>query len=460
MIPIITAFAASPDRGRGLARDMRVRWALEEVGQAYEVRLLSFAEMKEAEHLARQPFGQIPTYEDCVVTLFETGAIVLHIAERFGGLLPEGAARGRAISWMFAAVSSVEPVCLELETARFFDAGQPWADARMPMVQGAGRAAAGSACRPSGGSGVAGRRLQRGRSDDDRRALPVSGRAGRGSKPCRLCRAGGGAASVSAGLCGTIGGLAGRSGGIVRMGRAAKAAYVGVVGAGLLIALAWFAFPYVETARLWHRVSGIDVSHHQGRIDWPQVAGAGVSFAWLKATEGGDFVDPAFLRNWAGARAVGIPVGAYHFYRRCKGGREQAENLLRLLPPEGLQLPPVLDVEDMAGCPVGTPPLDPVHEIAAFLDAVEARAGCRPILYVTPAFDAAYLEGEFRDESFWVRSILVPPGFRRDSWDFWQYHNLGRRAGIAGPVDLNAGRGDEAGLRALIRTAGCFAAGG
>ena len=136
MTPIITAFAASPDRGRGMARDMRVRWALEEVGLAYDVRLLSFAQMKEAAHLARQPFGQIPSYEDGEVTLFETGAIVLHIAERQAGLLPEGAARGRAVSWMFAAVGTVEPVLLEVETARFFDADQPWAEARLPMVQG------------------------------------------------------------------------------------------------------------------------------------------------------------------------------------------------------------------------------------------------------------------------------------------------------------------------------------
>ena len=137
MTPTITAFAASPDRGRGMARDMRVRWALEEVGQAHEVRLLSFAEMKQPDHLARQPFGQIPTYQAGEVNLFETGAIVLHIAQGHPGLLPEGeAARGRALSWIFAAVSSVEPVLLELETAHFHDAGQPWAEARLPMVQG------------------------------------------------------------------------------------------------------------------------------------------------------------------------------------------------------------------------------------------------------------------------------------------------------------------------------------
>ena len=115
MTPTITAFESSPDRGRGLARDMRVRWALEEVGQPYDVRLLSFAAMKEPAHLALHPFGQIPTYEKDGLALFETGAIVFHIAERHAGLLPDDAnARARAITWMFAALSTVEPPILEL----------------------------------------------------------------------------------------------------------------------------------------------------------------------------------------------------------------------------------------------------------------------------------------------------------------------------------------------------------
>src|SRR5579863_7495304 len=119
MIPTITAFERSPDRGRGLARDMRVRWALEEAGQPYNVRLLSFSEMKEPAHLALHPFGQIPTYEEGDLVLFESGAIVLHIAQRHAGLLPEDAnARARAITWMFAALNTVEPPILELATAR------------------------------------------------------------------------------------------------------------------------------------------------------------------------------------------------------------------------------------------------------------------------------------------------------------------------------------------------------
>jgi glutathione S-transferase len=135
MIPTITAFKASPDRGQGLARDTRVRWALEEVGQRYDVRLVTFKEMKEPAHLALHPFGQIPTLEDGDLNLFETGAIVLHIAEGHTGLLPQDAnARARAISWMFCAVNTVEPPILEFVNAKLLEADKPWAEARLPIV--------------------------------------------------------------------------------------------------------------------------------------------------------------------------------------------------------------------------------------------------------------------------------------------------------------------------------------
>lgn len=133
---VITAFDRSPDGGRGLARDTRVRWALEEVGQPYEVRLVSFEAMKQPAHLALHPFGQIPTYEEGDLALFETGAIVLHIAGRHAGLLPDDAnARARAISWMFAAVNTMEPPILELGTAKFMERDKPWYDARLPLVE-------------------------------------------------------------------------------------------------------------------------------------------------------------------------------------------------------------------------------------------------------------------------------------------------------------------------------------
>jgi glutathione S-transferase len=136
MTIVITAFERSPDGGKGLARDTRVRWALEEVGQPYEVRLLSLRAKKEPAHLRLHPFGLIPTYEEGDLVLFETGAIVLHVAERHAGLFPEDAnARARAITWMFAALNTVEPPILELVTARFTEGEQPWAKERLPLVK-------------------------------------------------------------------------------------------------------------------------------------------------------------------------------------------------------------------------------------------------------------------------------------------------------------------------------------
>jgi glutathione S-transferase len=132
----ITAFQRSPDGGKGLARDTRVRWALEEVGQTYEVRGVSFHGMKEPAHLALHPFGQIPTYEEGDLALFETGAIVFHIAQHHAGLLPDDAnARARAISWMFAAVNTVEPPILEFTIAKLLEGDKPWSKERLPLIE-------------------------------------------------------------------------------------------------------------------------------------------------------------------------------------------------------------------------------------------------------------------------------------------------------------------------------------
>jgi glutathione S-transferase len=136
MAPILSVFESSPDRGRGLARDMAARWALEEVGQPYDVRLVSFAAMKEPAHLARHPFGQIPTYEEGDLVLFESGAIVLHIAQSHGGLLPDDASgRSRAIAWLFAALSTMEPPILELQNAKLLEGDRTWSQARLPLVE-------------------------------------------------------------------------------------------------------------------------------------------------------------------------------------------------------------------------------------------------------------------------------------------------------------------------------------
>lgn len=136
MTPTITVFERSPDGGKGLARDMRVRWALEEVGRPYDVRLVSFEAMKEPAHLARHPFGQIPTYEEGDLALFESGAIVLHVAQRHAGLLPNDAnARARAIAWMFAALNTVEPPILERETATYMERDETWYEERLPLLE-------------------------------------------------------------------------------------------------------------------------------------------------------------------------------------------------------------------------------------------------------------------------------------------------------------------------------------
>jgi glutathione S-transferase len=136
MTIVISAFDRSPDGGQGLARDTRVRWALEEVGQPYEMRFVSMQTKFEPAHLAVHPFGLIPTYEDGDVVLFESGAIILHLAERHGVLCPDDPrARARAITWMFAAVSTVEPPILDLTTAKIIEGDRPWADERLPLVK-------------------------------------------------------------------------------------------------------------------------------------------------------------------------------------------------------------------------------------------------------------------------------------------------------------------------------------
>ena len=153
MLPTITAFESSPDRGKGQARDMRVRWALEEVGRPYGVRLVSFAAMKDPAHLALHPFGQIPTYEDGDLALFESGAIVLHIAERHDGLLPKDAnARSRAIAWMFAALNTLEPPIVEFGMAMLFERDKSWYEERLPILKDRVRIRLGELSRCLGGT--------------------------------------------------------------------------------------------------------------------------------------------------------------------------------------------------------------------------------------------------------------------------------------------------------------------
>ena len=200
------------------------------------------------------------------------------------------------------------------------------------------------------------------------------------------------------------------------------------------------AYPWLEPARLLYATHGIDVSHHQGAINWQAVADTNVRFAYIKATEGGDFVDPRFAANWKRSSRAGIARGAYHFFTQCRKGDVQAANFIRTVPRERATLPHAVDVEHMGPCRRGPAVADIVAEIAAFLDRLEAHYGRRPIIYTTREFHDAYLVRRLIDEKFWIRSLVIPPRFRRRNWVIWQYHNRGRRPGITGPVDLNVAK--------------------
>lgn len=186
---------------------------------------------------------------------------------------------------------------------------------------------------------------------------------------------------------------------------------------------------------------GIDVSHHQGAIDWHAVSSAGVRFAWIKATEGGDHRDRRFAENWAAARAAGIPVGAYHFFTFCRDPEEQAANFLAVHPRDPGALPPVVDVELGGNC--AARPADLPDRLRRFGDRVEAALGRRPVVYTTDEVRAVWvIEGEL-----WMRDIFrEPPG----PWVIWQYGYERHLPGVEGLVDVDVYAGSEADFRAWV----------
>lgn len=190
-------------------------------------------------------------------------------------------------------------------------------------------------------------------------------------------------------------------------------------------------------------VRGIDVSHHQGKIDWNKVARNDVAFTYIKATEGGDFVDPKFTVNWRAARKAGISVGAYHFFTLCRPPELHAANFLNVTGHDRHDLPPALDLEHMGPCEHGPTLNDPASAAIVFLDKVEAELGIRPIIYTTRQFHDAHLQ-KLKGERYWLRSLFFAPEYRQRSRDFWQHHNRGHVDGIEGPVDLNEFRGSHA----------------
>lgn len=222
------------------------------------------------------------------------------------------------------------------------------------------------------------------------------------------------------------------------------AAAFGVVLVGAVIAMAggWWT-PWAS-----RYVQGVDVSWHQGAIDWRTLAADDVAFAYIKATEGGDHVDPRFAFNWREARATGMHVGAYHFFTLCRSGVSQAQNFIAVVPREADALPHAVDLEHMGPCRRGPTMPDVVAEARAFMDRVEAHYGVRPIIYTTREFHDAHLAA-LEGERFWIRSLGVAPRFRERDWVIWQHHNRGHRNGVSGPIDLNAFRGDAAALAAF-----------
>ena len=192
-------------------------------------------------------------------------------------------------------------------------------------------------------------------------------------------------------------------------------------------------------------VQGVDVSWHQGPIDWRALAADDVAFAYIKATEGADHVDTRFDFNWREARANGLHVGAYHFFTLCQPGARQAANFIAVVPRAAGALPAALDLEHMGPCRRGPTMPNVVAEVRAFLGRVEAHYGVRPIIYTTREFHDAHLT-DLTGERFWIRSLGVEPRFRQRDWIIWQHHNRGHKAGVSGPIDLNAFRGDAAAL--------------
>jgi lysozyme len=235
---------------------------------------------------------------------------------------------------------------------------------------------------------------------------------------------------------------------------ARRFAAIAVVAVTLVGGIVWAAvafYPRLEPATLSYTVHGVDVSAHQGAIDWRALKATDVSFAFIKATEGGDFVDKEFANNWRRAGRAGVLRGAYHFLTQCQTGMTQAQNFIATVPREVGSLPHAVDAEHMGPCRKGPTVKDITAELEVFLDEVEAHFGKRPIIYTTEEFHDAYLAGLFLDERFWIRSLIVEPGFRRNQWSFWQYHNKGVRDGVAGPIDLNVFRGTQAELGILAQ---------
>lgn len=216
------------------------------------------------------------------------------------------------------------------------------------------------------------------------------------------------------------------------------------------------ARPHPGVARaMSYPIQGIDISRWQGEIDWQMVKAAGTRFAFIKATEGGDHIDPKFLDNWNGAKAAGIPRAAYHFVYWCRPAHEQALWFKQHIPADPDALPPVLDVEwngHSRTCPRKIPRELALEKITLMLKELEEHAGKKPIIYTDITFHKDVLEGQFDDYPYWIRSTAAEPQERYENrpWEFWQWTTTGRVPGIRGDVDRNAFFGTEEQFRKWV----------
>lgn len=232
------------------------------------------------------------------------------------------------------------------------------------------------------------------------------------------------------------------------LGAAAVLAFLIGVGWALISSRTiLFAQPSLER----FPVRGIDVSHHQGEIDWSALAGSDLAFSFIKATEGEDHRDPRFGENWQGAGAAGLARGAYHYFTFCTPGRPQAEHFLRVLPSGDAELPPVVDIEFAGNCKDAPSYGEIRAQLSSFLEAVEAAAGRKAILYVTGKAYRRIVSGSFEGNPIWIRNTFWEPSLADDSpWTFWQYTDRGQVPGVSSTVDLNVFNGTSAEFRRLV----------
>ena len=217
-----------------------------------------------------------------------------------------------------------------------------------------------------------------------------------------------------------------------------------------LIMNGYLRFNYVS--RKEFPVQGIDISHHQGKIDWEKLREEKINFVFIKATEGMDFEDPDFRKNWENSVKEGYKTGAYHFYRLCTTPEKQAENFIRTVPEDKNAMPPVVDLEFGGNCASNKSKAEEIKDIYLFLEILEKHYGKKVIIYATKEFYDQYMKNEFLENPLWIRDILSKPKLtEKRKWVFWQYANKGRLKGIDTLVDINAFNGDEQNFEKFLR---------